>query len=540
MTRLPGPLVMPSPARPGVTAPRPLRRGRRGWERRRCSRQAGRVRGRRVAHLRAYVGGVPGRRTPLHRARAGRRQRRRVQGALVGHEADRAPGGARDVEADGDGGAGADGQPLTDARVTGAAPGDAEGERHGGGLGEVGAAGADAVEDRLPGQVVGQDHRLRQADELRLAVGVTAADRRRPAPAAPGGERAVPGRERDLVVGGVRPVPHLHRVRLPEPELPVAPDAGGVRMRGYDEAARAADLTGVVAEAVVTGAVAPVDEGAGVGADGDDMPVTGGDFLAGEDQQLAVGVRPPQPLPGTVRGMGVVLTRVDEVEPRRTGRRGDLGRGAPPVGVHGMQVAVAPVPGAAPPHGALRRVDGGRGAAGRAVPERDGDGVRKPPGGGRVRTQHDVPGPRAHRTGDVPGRRGVGAEEELRPGPARPAAEAAPAQAGAALVEDADVEGVALRAGGHRRSLVRVRDGDLPYSARHFDGQVDVVGRPRRECAAYGPGLLAAGGRGIREAHAAQGEGGGGAGHEQSAARRSSRRTRHVGLSQGYPRVLTP
>ncbi|BFO22415.1 hypothetical protein SHKM778_88030 [Streptomyces sp. KM77-8] len=92
-------------------------------------------------------------------------------------------------------------------------------------------------------------------------------------------------------------------------------------MGGDDQAPGVADLPGEPAEAVVPGAVAPVDEGAGVGADRHHVAVARGDLLAQEYQQVvARRVRPVG-----VRGVRVVLAAVDEVQAGRAGQRGDLG-----------------------------------------------------------------------------------------------------------------------------------------------------------------------------------------------------------------------
>ena len=149
--------------------------------------------------------------------------------------------------ADGDRGVAVDLQPLADARVLAPAARRRERQGHGLGLGDVRAARADAVLDRLPGQVVGQDDRLREPDRVRGRGGRRCC----PSPGARPGHRthgghqhAVPVRQRHLVVGRVGAVPHLDRVRLAEAELPGAADAGGVRMGRDDQAARPPDLAG--------------------------------------------------------------------------------------------------------------------------------------------------------------------------------------------------------------------------------------------------------------------------------------------------------
>ena len=286
-------------------------------------------------------------------------------------------------------------------------------------------------------------------------------------------------------------------------------------MGGDDQASGAADLAGVLAETVVAGAVAPVDERAGVRAERDDVAVTRRDLLAQQDQQVVARLVGPM----GVRGMGVVLGGVDEVQARRAGEGRDLGGGAAAVGVPGVQVAVAAVPGAAAalgPRGRVRRLHGG---AGFAVGERDGDLVRQSLRGHGVGAERDVPGALADRARDVAGRGVVGADEELRARAARPAAEALAAQFRAALVEDADVERVARGAGRDGGLLVRVRDLDLPYAVRDFDGQIHEVGGAGGQSAAHRLRLLVrcrVGGL-ARETHASQRKRGGGSRHEQGA-----------------------
>jgi hypothetical protein len=456
---------------------------------------------------------------PLHAPRPTHRQRiAGEQHPLVGHEADGAARGAGDLQPYRDRGVRVDPQPLADSRVLGPAAGRGEGEGEVLGLGDVGVPRADAVLDRLPRQVLGEDDGLGQADRVRVAVGVAVAHRREPLPVLPYGrhERRVPGGEGDLVVGRVGAVPHLDGVRLAEAELPGAADAGGVRMGGDHQAAGPPDLAGELSEAVVARPVAPVDEGAGLGAEGDDVTVARGDLLAQHDQQVVARLRGPM----GVRGLGVVLRRVDEVQARRTRQRRDLGGGAAPVRVPGVQVAVTPVPGPTPPLRPLRRVHRPRGDARFAVGERDRELVRQSLRGDGVRAQRHVPGAGVHGAGEVTGRRVVDPDEELRARPARPAPETPAAQVRAVLVEDADVEGVALGAGRDGRLVVRVGHLDLVDPRGDLDGHVHIVGRAGRERAPYRPRLLGTACRGCRtarEGHASQRKRGGGARHDQRA-----------------------
>lgn len=242
------------------------------------------------------------------------------------------------------------------------------------------------------------------------------------------------------------------------------------------------------------------------------MAVPRGDLLAQHDQQVVARLGGPM---GVCR-MGVVLRAVDEVQARRPGEGRDLGRGAAAVGVPGVQMAVAPVPGTAPPLRAIGRVGRLDDGALLAVGERDGDLVRQPLRRHRVGAERDVPGARAHPSREVSRRRVVGAEEELGAGPSRPAPEALPAQLRPPLVEDADVEGVAGRARRDGRAVVGVGDLDLPHAGRDFDRHVHEVGGPGGQGAPDRPGLLVTvGGRG--EGHASQRKRGGGPRHEECA-----------------------
>ncbi len=220
--------------------------------------------------------------------------------------------------------------------------------------------------------------------------------------------------------------------------------------------------------------------------------------------------------------MGVVVRGVDEVQARRPGEGRDLGGGAAAVGVPGVQMAVAPVPGPAPPLGPGRRVHRAGGLAALAIGQGDRQLVRQSLWCHRVGAQRDVPGARAHRSRHIARGRVVGPYEELRAGAARPAPEALAAQLGAVLVEEADVERVALRAGRDRGPVVGVGDLELPYSGRHFDRYVHEVGGAGRQGAPHRPRLLALAPTLVlavrrREVHGSQRKGSGGAGHEQRA-----------------------
>ncbi len=186
----------------------------------------------------------------------------------------------------------------------------------------------------------------------------------------------------------------------------------------------------------------------------------------------------------------------DEVQPGRARPGGHLGGLAAPVGVHGVQVAVAPVPGAAPPPGALRRVGGGELPAGRAEPQGDVDPVLQPLRGDLVRPEDDVPAPRADRPRQVAGRGLLPAHRELGPEAARPAAEAPAAEFGAALVEQPDVAGVARGAGRHGRLVVAVGDGEFADAGRDVEGQVHEVGCAGRQLPGQGDRPVLGCGRG--------------------------------------------
>lgn len=186
--------------------------------------------------------------------------------------------------------------------------------------------------------------------------------------------------------------------------------------------------------------------------------------------------------------MGVVVGGVDEVQARGAGEGGYLGRGAAPVGVHGVDVAVAAVPGAAAAPGALRRVAQRGAGGGGAVGEGRGDLVRESARGHRVGAEQQVPAAGVDGAGQVAGGGRVGAQEELGAGAAGPAAEAVAAEGGAARVEDADVEGVAGGAGRDRGLLVGVGDVQLAHAGGDVQGDFDEVGGACGDGAAQGPG----------------------------------------------------
>lgn len=172
--------------------------------------------------------------------------------ALVGEDAGcAAGGGAGDGEVDGGLGGVVYGEAVADRGVFGLGAGGGEGEGQGGGFGQVGAACADAREDRFAGEGVGEDDGLGEADDVRVAVGVAVAHGREEA--APAlrvrHQRVVPFGDGHLVVQGEGAVPDLDRVGLLVGELPVAADAGGVRMGRDDQAARAADAAGETGKA---------------------------------------------------------------------------------------------------------------------------------------------------------------------------------------------------------------------------------------------------------------------------------------------------
>ncbi len=242
------------------------------------------------------------------------------------------------------------------------------------------------------------------------------------------------------------------------------------------------------------------------------MAVAGRHLLAEQDQQVV----PGQTGPVRVRRVRVVLRGVDEVQARRPRQLRDLREGVAAVGVLGVEVAVAPVPGAAPPPGPLRRVHGPRDRVLLAVGQGDRDLVRQPLRRHRVRAERDVPGARPHRPRDVARGGVVRADEELGARPARPAPEAPATQVGAALVEEADVERVALGAGRDGGAVVGVGDVDLAHAPGDFDREIHEVGGAGRQGAAHGSGAPFPGCR-RGEAHASQGKRGGGSRHEHRA-----------------------
>src|SRR5215217_7690567 len=104
--------------------------------------------------------------------------------------------------------------------------------------------------------------------------------------------------------------------------------------------------------------------------------------------------------------------------------------------MHGVQVQVTAVPRGPPTSRARWRRSGYERRLVRAETEGDRDRPAQPLWNDLVRPEHDVPGPRPDRTGQVP-RRGVcGADREAVPETAGPAAEPhSPAELIPALVE---------------------------------------------------------------------------------------------------------
>ncbi len=361
-------------------------------------------------------------------------------------------------------------------------------------FGQPAAAGPQSVEDVVAGEVLGEHHGVRRADHLRGAVRVAVADRGQPG--APVAQRhrelGVPAVHGRLVV--VRPgaVPHLDGVGVLVPELPLAGDVRAERVGRDHQAALPLHLAGEPGEGLVAGAVAPVDELARAQAQREPVAVARGDLLAGQDQQVGAGQRAPD----AVGGGGVVVGGHDEVQPGRARPGGHLGGLAAPVGVHGVQVAVAPVPGPAAPPGALRRVGGGERAAGRAEPQGDVDPVLQSLRSDLVRAEDDVPAARADRPRQVARGGPLPAHRELGPEAARPAAEAPAAEFGAALVEQPDVAGVARGAGRHGRPVVPVGDGEFADAGRDVEGQVHEVGCAGRQLPGQGDRPVLGCGRG--------------------------------------------
>jgi hypothetical protein len=243
-----------------------------------------------------------------------------------------------------------------------------------------------------------------------------------------------------------------------------------------------------------------------------------------------------------------------EVQPGRSCSGRDLGGEPLTVGVHRVQMAVAPVPGAAAALGPPGRVVGCEAGARRAVRERDLDLVVHALRRDLVRAEDDVPGAGLDRAGQVAGRGLAGADLERGAEAAGPAAEALAAELGAPLVEDADVAGVARRARRDGRLVVGVLDGDLLYALRYLHREVHEVRRaglqvPRDDASHLATGRRGAlrrpgGGSGLGEGDRGEGEscGAGGGGHQQPAAVEPAR-ARVLGVAgtgrQGGGVVLT-
>ena len=332
--------------------------------------------------------------------------------------------------------------------------------------GHPAAPGGQAAQDRPPVQPVGQDHGPGVADPVVVAVGVAAAHRRQ---VAAGGQQPVPAGQGGLVVRRPGAVPDLDGVHAAVAEAPGAAGERVAGVGGHGQPAPAVQLGQDPVKGAVGGPVAPVDHGPGGQAEGQPVAVAGGDLLAVDHEEVRPGVAAP-----AEAGAGrVVLGGGDEVEPGRAGRGGQLGRGARAVGVDGVGVQVAPVPAAAP----AARPRGRRVGDERRPRRPPAQGHLGPPGqplgGDGVGAEHELPGARVHRAGQVPRGRARRRDGEAVAGPARP-----PPEPGvhAPLVEHPDVEGVAGHARRGRRPVVAVADGQLAHAA----AAPRPAGRPSR------------------------------------------------------------
>ena len=242
------------------------------------------------------------------------------------------------------------------------------------------------------------------------------------------------------------------------------------------------------------------------------VAVAGGDLLAGDDEKVVAGVRPQTPWDDEV------LWSVQTMKSSPAAR-------APAATWSGVRRPSeytvcrwlspryhrdrCPAP--------LRRV---RRAEGRAVlPVGQGDArpSSPAPAGHLVGAEDHVPPTGFDRTGQVAGGGLVGRDEERRAEAARPAPEPGPAHVDAALVEDAEVAGVAHRPRGLRGLVVGVGDVDATYSRRHVDREVHPVRRAGVEVTGQRLGAGRARRGGGRELHGGQEQGrrrGGGAAQE--------------------------
>lgn len=124
----------------------------------------------------------------------------------------------------------------------------------------------------------------------------------------------------------------------------------------------------------------------------------------------------------------------------------------------------------------------------RSERESDRDAVVQADRADLVRAEHDVPGAGSHRAGKVSGGRTVGGDAEGGAEATGPTAEAAPVQSDAALVEDADVTGVAQCSRRDGEFAVRVGNVDLSDTFGHLNREVHPVGCAGFEMARNGGG----------------------------------------------------
>ena len=165
------------------------------------------------------------------------------------------------------------------------------------------------------------------------------------------------------------------------------------------------------------------------------MTVACCDLLAGDDQEILAGQRPPHPM----GGRRVVVSADHEVQPGRAGTGGHFLRRPVPVGVDRVEVSIPAVPPPRPAGELLRRVLRAEGRPVRAEIQCYCDRVVQALLADLVRAKHHVPGALCDGSGEVPGGSLRGADSKVRTEPARPATKTSSANTGPLLVEDADV-----------------------------------------------------------------------------------------------------
>jgi len=209
------------------------------------------------------------------------------------------------------------------------------------------------------------------------------------------------------------------------------------------------------------------------------VPFVRGDLAAGDQHQVA---RIDRRQGGQMADRVVIGDR-QEVQPQRLGGGDQVARVGVAVAVVGMAVQLAAIPpvraGGQRRMAVGEREQGGRGGDLAVLPNQEAqrNGVVAAFRRALVEAERDVPLARVQRPRQIARRGVVMADEKLAAGAAGPAPEAAPGVAGAALVEQANVQRVAagqMRIGADRVAVF-VAHLEPPHTIGHLEGDVVIL-----------------------------------------------------------------